>query len=394
MHMKTALALLCLALGLLGPSWATEQIPDKIIHGGQTNDLYAVPLESYFTPGNPKPDWTRPLSTACWRGYQATWQIRDKQLLLVGLNECHSTNTIPLVRFFPDAKGPVKAVWFNGIIRSGSGVRIHNADAHRNQREHEWYFRIEKGQVLEVTRKNPLQLKVVAYNIKHGRGMDKRVDLERVAAVLKATDADLIALQEVDKQCTRSGKVDIAKELGTKLGMEHRFGHFMDFQGGQYGLAILSRLPVQKSTRHQLPEGAEPRCALEVQVAGPDGLPLSFVSIHNDWTDDAIRVKQVRALVAALAETKHAVVLAGDFNATREQKSMGIIQDAGWHIAEKQGAADTFPSVTPRTEIDFIAIRGMKWDAIEHRVIDERLASDHRPIEALIRPRWRDQGNF
>ena len=67
--------------------------------------------------------------------------------------------------------------------------------------------------------------------------------------------------------------------------MEHAFGKFMGYQGGEYGMAVLSRFPIAKVVRHQLPEGAEPRCALEVKVT-PKGWsePLSFIGIHLDWT--------------------------------------------------------------------------------------------------------------
>ena len=76
--------------------------------------------------------------------------------------------------------------------------------------------RAEEGQLLT--------LRVVSYKIKHGRGMDGQVNLERIAAVLRALKPDLVALQEIDNMCTRSGSIDEAAALGKLLGMEHRFG--------------------------------------------------------------------------------------------------------------------------------------------------------------------------
>ena len=76
--------------------------------------------------------------------------------------------------------------------------------------------------------KAPRPLRMVSYNIRHGRGMDGRVDLARTARVLARLKPDLVALQEVDKICTRSGGVDIAKELGRRLKMHHAFGRFME----------------------------------------------------------------------------------------------------------------------------------------------------------------------
>ena len=75
-------------------------------------------------------------------------------------------------------------------------------------------------------------LKILSYNIKHGRGMDGRVDLKRTAEVIRSFSPDLVTLQEVDKNCTRSGSIDLTQELARILKMEGRFGKFMDFQGG------------------------------------------------------------------------------------------------------------------------------------------------------------------
>lgn len=123
---------------------------------------------------------------------------------------------------------------------------------------------------------------IVSYNILHGKGMDGKIDLERIAAVIAKESPDLVTLQEVDQNCARSGNNDQAAELGRLLKMNHRFGKFMNLQGGEYGMAVLSRFPIEKTIRHQLPPGAEPRCALEIQVR-PDGWqePLSLIR-HKD----------------------------------------------------------------------------------------------------------------
>ena len=228
----------------------------------------------------------------------------------------------------------------------------------------------------------PAKVRLVAYNIKHGRGMDNKVDLKRVASVLRKLKPDLVALQEIDQTCIRSGKVDQAAVLGNLLGMHHRFGKFMDFQGGQYGLAVLSRFPIQKSFRHQLAPGAEPRCALEV-IVQPTGSAtlLSFVSIHNDWTRESFRIAQVNDLIAGLRERKHPVILAGDFNAQPKAESLARLQASGFLVSPKTKDAKTFPSPSPRIEIDYFLSRGFSFVNSPVTVVhDERLASDHRPI--------------
>ncbi len=235
--------------------------------------------------------------------------------------------------------------------------------------------------------KEPATVRMVAYNIRHGEGMDKRIGLKRIADVIARESPDLVALQEVDKNCSRSGRTDIAAVLGGLLTMEYRFGAFMNYQGGEYGLAALSRWPIIESIRHELPSGAEPRCALELVVQPPDmQTPLSFVCIHNDWTSADFRVQQIQALLDAVKARKHPVILAGDFNGERTDASMKLLTASGWTILQKDNSAEsrTWPSDKPEIEIDFFVVRGADLIAVEHRVIDERVASDHRPISAVI----------
>jgi endonuclease/exonuclease/phosphatase family metal-dependent hydrolase len=227
-------------------------------------------------------------------------------------------------------------------------------------------------------------LRVVSFNIRHGVGMDGRLDLDRTAAVLRQLEPDLVALQEVDENCRRSGGVDQAAALGKALGMEHRFGEFMDYDGGRYGLAVLSRLPIEAMRRHELPRAAEPRCALEVEVEVP-GLedPVSFTCVHNDWTKEAIRVNQMRALLAALGERRRPAMIAGDYNGEPGSESLGVLADAGWRILATDGAAGatpTWPADEPRQEIDHVAERALPGYSVTKRVIEEKVASDHRPI--------------
>ena len=227
-------------------------------------------------------------------------------------------------------------------------------------------------------------LRIFSYNIKHGQGMDGKIDLERIAAVIAKEKPDLVALQEVDVNCTRSGNIDIAAELGRLLKMEHRFSKSIDLQGGEYGVAVLSRLPVIKAIRHVLPGEGEPRTALEVQVNGGSfGDVISFVSIHNDWQKEETRVMQVGAILAALKETTHPVILAGDFNGETDDASVQLIAQKPWQLLDKKGEK-TCPSDVPKVEIDFFAIRGFGALESKCRVIEEKVASDHRPIVAEL----------
>ena len=105
-------------------------------------------------------------------------------------------------------------------------------------------------------------LRLVSYNIKHGLGNDGRIDLERTAALLNNLHADFIGLQEVDNKVRRSGMIDQAQTLGKSSGTNSAFGSFMDYQGGKYGLGVLSKYPILAANEIKLPTGNEPRVAL------------------------------------------------------------------------------------------------------------------------------------
>jgi len=230
-------------------------------------------------------------------------------------------------------------------------------------------------------------LRMLAYNIKHGLGNDGKVDLERTAAVINAQRPDLVALQEVDNGVERTGGVDQARRLGELTGMYAVFGDFMEYQGGHYGMAILSRHPIIESENHRLPAGVEPRSALAVRVRVDDsGREIVFVGIHLYSTLEE-RLCQAKRVVDALADEAVPVILAGDFNSTPDSEVMSLV-GGGWTLPEKGEDRLTFSSDNPRQEIDFFGYRPSgAFEVVEQRVIDEPVASDHRPVLLVVRMR-------
>ena len=229
-------------------------------------------------------------------------------------------------------------------------------------------------------------LKILSYNIKHGRGMDGKVDLPRIAKVVRSLSPDLVALQEIDRNCTRSGSIDLTAELGAMLGMEGRFGKFMDYQGGEYGMAVLSKFPILSHRVHILPRGAEPRCALEVHFnPGKGWEDIRLFGIHHDWTKENLRLSQCEALLKQIGKKTGPVILAGDFNAGRQSQSVGLLLDSGFQILTNS-QTNTFPSDNPKVEIDFIMSKGLSFTRFTHKVVGEKMASDHRPILVELQP--------
>ncbi len=229
-------------------------------------------------------------------------------------------------------------------------------------------------------------LTVVSYNIRHGRGMDDQVDIARAAGVLRALAPDIVGLQEVDERVTRSNGVAQADTLGYMLGMHPVFSSFMDYQGGRYGLAILSRHPVAGVQHIRLPDGNERRFALLVEIAMPSGDTVAAINLHFDWVaNDTARFKQASVLAQVLDTLSRPYILIGDFNDRPGTRTIGLFTARAREAAKPEAARNTFPADQPDREIDFIfAAPARSWSVGEVRVIDERLVSDHRPVLARL----------
>lgn len=227
-----------------------------------------------------------------------------------------------------------------------------------------------------------MQLRVLTYNIRHGEGLDGRVALGRVAAVLAVCDPDLVALQEVDAFLPRSGFRHQARFLARLLGMRYVFGPtFRLARLAFFGNAVLSRLPVTGVRRYRLPGRGEPRGLLKVTVAG-EATPVTFLATHLGLSSEARRV-QVEKIAAVLREVAVPFILAGDFNclpgATDLAPLFPLVADAA---AGSDQPAPTFPAGDPQERIDYIFL-SPHWRVRDIKVIESK-ASDHLPVLALL----------
>lgn len=231
-----------------------------------------------------------------------------------------------------------------------------------------------------------VELRVVSYNIRHGRGMDDTVNLARTANVLRDLQADIVGLQEVDERVRRSGNEDQAATLGGMLGMEHVYGAFMEYQGGNYGLAILSRFPITRATPVRLPDGNEPRVALIAELRLPDARTIAVVNVHFDWvSDDGFRFAQASALAAVLDTLSLPYILLGDFNDEPGSRTLDLFHRRASELKKPEADRMTFSSTVPTKEIDFVFVApAAAWTVSPARPVIERVASDHRPVFALV----------
>jgi endonuclease/exonuclease/phosphatase family metal-dependent hydrolase len=233
-----------------------------------------------------------------------------------------------------------------------------------------------------------LRLRVLSYNIHHGEGMDHKLDLPRIANVIKSVDPDLVSLQEVDRGTQRTNRVDQPVELGRLTGMNVVFGGNIRFQGGDYGNAVLSRLPILRHENHLLPrfDEGEQRGVLEVEVELPDGAgTLLFLATHLDHrAADRERIASAKAINQLVADNpRRPAVLAGDLNAVPDSETLRQFETTWTCANEKE--LPTFPVTEPTRQIDYILFQpAERWRVVEVRVLDEAVASDHRAIFAVL----------
>jgi endonuclease/exonuclease/phosphatase family metal-dependent hydrolase len=235
-----------------------------------------------------------------------------------------------------------------------------------------------------VTPDRDAALRIVTWNIHHARGLDKRVDVGRIADELRALDADLVLLQEVDVGARRSAGADIPSELAARLEMHAAFEKNIDYQGGEYGNAILSRWPVvtRENLHYAMLRPGERRGLLTVSVDAPDG-PLAIGCTHIDAReDDAERLQNVGEILATVA-ARDLLAVGGDFNDLPESRVHGALCGPlldCWVEAGARAGGETYPADAPRKRIDWL-LRSPDcgWRTELARVV-RTAASDHRAV--------------
>lgn len=222
-------------------------------------------------------------------------------------------------------------------------------------------------------------LVAMSYNIAHGQGVDG-INLARIADVITAAAPDVVALQEVDRNTRRSGNVDQAAVLASLTGMTAVFGRAIDFDGGQYGNAVLLRHPHAVVGNYPLP-GVEDRAVLLVDVYW-QGTVLTFGATHLDNTSQEDRIAAVTSIERILRarEPKH-TLLGADVNDIVGSPTVDALAP---HWVLPTAGSPTFPSWAPTREIDYVLHRGGAWSVLDYRVLNYPEASDHLSVVAAL----------
>lgn len=230
------------------------------------------------------------------------------------------------------------------------------------------------------------ELRIMTYNIHHGEGMDGRIDLERIANVIRAEAPDVICLQEVDQRVDRTGKIDMPLELSKKLNMNVAFGPNLDLEGGKYGTATLTRFDIDAHENTRLPGRAtvEPRGCLKITIrVGKSRVDILNTHFGLQSTERKEQAARVLELIS-----DQTTVLAGDLNETKDapalRQLLTVFQDT--FQVDRPGPKRTLIDGGETSRIDFV-LASRDANVLSSRIISTELAreaSDHLPYMAVI----------
>ena len=223
-------------------------------------------------------------------------------------------------------------------------------------------------------------LKLMSYNIKNANGMDNVCNFQRIANVINNTSPDVVAIQEVDSMTNRSGQKYVLGEIADRTQMHGYFAPAIDYDGGKYGIGLLTKqLPLRLQTL-PLPGREEARTLILAEFAD-----YIYCCTHMSLTEED-RMKSLELVKAFTSSSTKPLFLAGDMNAEPEsgfikelQKDFQILSNPKQH---------TFPAPDPKETIDYIATlkqNAKGFAVISAKVINEPMASDHRPILVELR---------
>lgn len=222
----------------------------------------------------------------------------------------------------------------------------------------------------------PVEVKIMCYNVRHCAGMDLVVDYDRTANVITENQPDVVALQELDSMTGRSGQKYQLSELADRTNYFPVFGKAIDYDGGGYGVGILTKEKPLSTKRIPLP-GDEPRVLLIVELEN-----YVIACTHLDL-EEPERLASVPLIVEEAQRWEKPFILAGDWNDTPNSQ---LLLELTKFFTINSGNDYTFPADKPNECIDYVAtFNHFAGKTIESVVIDEPEASDHRPLMVKLK---------
>lgn len=229
-------------------------------------------------------------------------------------------------------------------------------------------------------------VRVLTYNVHHCNppGEEGVIDINGIAKVITEVHPDVVALQEIDVHTGRSGHtLDQARALGAKTGMHAFFLKNIDYDGGAYGVAILSKSNWIDTASLKLPMKAgshgEPRGMAIITLKTKQGQKFHFGCTHLDLKPEN-RIVQIKAIKRYIQKLSDPVIIAGDLNAVEGSDVINALDQFMQRTCDH--CPFTIPVDTPDRAIDFIAFSPGQFTVQKHQVIVSAKNSDHLPVYA------------
>lgn len=223
-------------------------------------------------------------------------------------------------------------------------------------------------------------LRLMTYNIKNANGMDDICNFQRVANVINNASPDVVAIQEVDSMTRRSGQKYVLGEIAGRTQMHACFAPAIKFDGGKYGIGLLTKQVPLRLQAIPLPGREEARILILAEFED-----YIYCCTHLSLTEED-RMKSLEIVKSFTASYKKPLFLAGDMNAEPESDFIKELQKDFQILSNPKQS--TYPAPDPKETIDYIT--ALKSNAngfalISSQVLDEPMASDHRPILVELR---------
>ena len=233
---------------------------------------------------------------------------------------------------------------------------------------------------------------VMQWNLHIAIDMTFRFNLKTQADVINKCNPDVVVLNEVDKNCPRTGYSDMTKELATLTGM-----CFSQFAGarilppeGLYGNAILSRYRMELVGSWLIPAAPDETrgmTLMKIYAPNPFLIAITHLNFRNTPEENQLRVEAVTKideLIKANNPGKLPVVLTGDFNCYPDSDPVKKLAELGWSLEKP---VPSFPSKKPVSMIDhlYLETADKRVETLDRIGIDEKIASDHIPVINKLR---------
>ncbi len=217
----------------------------------------------------------------------------------------------------------------------------------------------------------------MSFNTQHCAGMDGSLDIRRTADVIVSQAPDVVAVQELDSMVERSNYSNELDELSRQTGLYATYAASIPLNKGKYGIGVLTREEPKSAVRIPLP-GEEPRVLLVVELED-----FVFACTHLDLTEEA-RLESMPIIFNEAKKWEKPFVMAGDWNDVPGSRTINALNKEFTFISDTTQC--TFDAENPTICIDYIAAynNGHEMQALKYEVLNEPVASDHRPIVADV----------